>query len=82
MFSVFSCPEGPDRRYFELSFHEDCSNAELRLRVDENVDETCDPQRRDRVTAVLLNNTVINGMRAFPTLRCDATATTASLALS
>ena len=63
-FSLDSRPSGPNRRCFMLYFHKDYQNAEINLRIDENVDETCETQRRDDVTAVILINPEINGQAA------------------
>ena len=64
IFSSISRPDGRSRRCFMLTFHKDVKNAELRLRVDENIDATCETQQRDEASAVLLRNAVVNGKPA------------------
>ena len=61
IYSSSSRPDGKGRRIFLLTFHDDMESAELNLRVDENVDATCDAQRRDDATVVLLRNVVLDG---------------------
>ena len=44
-----------------MECQDSCENAELRLRMDENVDATCDRLRRDEAATVFLSGVKVNG---------------------
>ena len=52
---------GSGHRRIHLEFQESCKDAELRLRVDENVDATCDHLRRNENETVFLKRVKIGG---------------------
>lgn len=60
-FQVASIPRGSGQRRIHLEFQESCKDAELRLRVDENVDATCDHLRRNENEPVFLKRAKIDG---------------------
>ena len=60
-FQVAAIPDGSNRRRIHLETQKSCENAELRLRVDENVDATCDRLRRDETATVYLNSAKVDG---------------------
>ena len=60
-FQAASIPNGANRRRIHLECQESCKNAELRLRVDENVDATCDRLRRDEAPTVFLSSVKVDG---------------------
>ena len=61
-FSTVAIPSGPNRRSIHLECYESCENAEFQLRVDENIDATCDHQRVDEFAKVLLKGVKVNGL--------------------
>lgn len=58
-----SVPVDDNRRRIQIECEEGCENAELRLRVDENLDATCDSLRQDEVTPVVLSEVTVDGQR-------------------
>ena len=60
-FQAASIPKGSGHRRIHLEFQENCKDAELRLRVDENVDATCDHLRRNENETVFLKRVKIGG---------------------
>jgi len=64
-FQVISVPEGRRRRRIRVVCSEACEDAVLRLRVNENVDATCDSLWYEVVPAIL-ENVRIDGRRAKP----------------
>ena len=46
-----------------MECQENCKSAELRLRVDENVDATCDSLRRFEIETVFLTRVDLDGQR-------------------
>ena len=61
IFQVVSSPNGPNRRRIHLECQESCKNAELRMRVDEYVDVTCDRLRREEIAPVGLGDVKVDG---------------------
>lgn len=60
-FKAVVVPRGENKRRIHIQCQESCERAELRLYLDENVDATCDSQRRDELTPVLLRSVTVNG---------------------
>ena len=62
-FHVASVPLGDDRRQIRLDCQQACKNAELRLRIDENLDETCDNLRGREIGMATLQEVRVLGKR-------------------
>ena len=62
-FQAASIPLGSKHRRIRLECKESCKSAELRLRVDENVDATCDSLRRFEIETVYLTRVDLDGQR-------------------
>ena len=63
-FQAVSIPAGSNRRRIQIECQEDCENAEFRLRIDENVDATCEQRWYDQKGLAHLSKVKINGQRA------------------
>ena len=60
-FQAASIPLGSNHRRIRLECQESCKSAELRMRVDENVDATCDSLRRFEIETVFLTRVDLDG---------------------
>lgn len=56
-----SVPISSNKRRILIDSKEGIENAELRLRIDENIDATCDRLRYDQIVPVFLSEASING---------------------
>lgn len=66
-FQAVSCPIGRNRRRIVIKCFKDCSDAELRLAVDEALDATCERPGQDAYAPAVLSNIQINGNGASDT---------------
>ena len=61
LFQAASVPLGLNRRRIRLESYRECKDAELRLRVDENLDATCDSLKLNESQTVGLTRVAVGG---------------------
>ena len=64
LFQAASLPVGERRRRIQIRFAKACTDAQLRLLVDEGLDATCDRHGLDKYAPAELNNVKVNGAPA------------------
>ncbi len=64
LFQAASCPVGKNRRRIWIECQKNCSDAQLRLVVDEALDATCERPGQDPYMPALLDNITINAAPA------------------
>ena len=65
LFQSVSLPVGERRRRIQIRFSKACTDAQLRLLVDEGLDATCDRHGLDKYAPAVLDDVTVNGAPAL-----------------